>query len=503
MSTKENFNNILQSKFKNWEHPVDEANWSEMRKNLKTARKIEMRFKLAVAGSVLVIAAGIGAYTLLNSNAAKNGAAKPSSTSNVINRASAIAAPGVNSPAAVASLQPITAENNSANQNRVSDKNPNSTVRPDNNTGEVTSTAALENINNVPSGNNQNPETSNISPTIIDITGAHTICSGSFVTLSCNITGGKGELSYTWQPGNLTGKSITVSPTATTVYTLTVGGVSGITTATTTVMVNASPQVAFTSDVQKGCSPVTVQFKDLSVVSSGTPTSWTWNFGNGDMANAQNPVYTYNNPGTYNVNLTVVSSNGCSSTLNIPNMVSVYSHPKASFTLSNQLTTTAGTVVQFRDGSTDSYGISNWSWSFYDGSDNNTSNMQNPSHTYSDTGRFCTRLIVTDVNGCVDSVTNCLDIAPVFNVYIPSAFSPNGDHKNDVFQPKAQYMTSFEMYIFNGQGSEIYHAVNRGWDGTANGGSKVCQEGVYQYKIIVLDAQNMSHTKIGSVTLIK
>jgi gliding motility-associated-like protein len=183
-------------------------------------------------------------------------------------------------------------------------------------------------------------------------------------------------------------------------------------------------------------------------------------------------------------------------------MITVYSHPKASFAVSTQAPTSAGTIVQFRDESTDTYGISSWSWNFYDGTDN-TSNMENPSHTFSDTGVHCIHLVVTNTNGCKDSATTCVAIAPVFNIYIPNAFSPNGDHKNDIFKPVGQYMSSFEMFIFNGQGTQIYHTINKGWDGTADGSSKICSEGVYMYKIIVTDTQNKQHTKSGSVTLIK
>lgn len=188
----------------------------------------------------------------------------------------------------------------------------------------------------------------------------------------------------------------------------------------------------------------------------------------------------------------------------MPNMVSVYAHPKASFTVSTQPSTSMGTPVQFKDGSTDTYGISSWYWNFYDGTDN-TSNLENPSHTYSDTGLHYTRLVVTDINGCKDSATNCLAIAPIFNLYIPTAFSPNGDHRNDAFKPQGQYVKSFEMYIFNMQSMQVYHTddINQGWNGTMTGSRKVCPEGTYIYRIFVADTQNKNHVYTGVVNLLK
>ena len=103
-----------------------------------------------------------------------------------------------------------------------------------------------------------------------------------------------------------------------------------------------------------------------------------------------------------------------------------------------------------------------------------------------------------DAHGCTDTATSCLVINPSFNLYIPSAFSPNGDGKNEVFQPKGQYIKSFEMYIFDRWGAQIYHStdITKGWNGTV-GGSTMAQEDTYVYKILVTDSQNKSHSYVG------
>ncbi|MDH3892509.1 MAG: S8 family serine peptidase [candidate division Zixibacteria bacterium] len=58
----------------------------------------------------------------------------------------------------------------------------------------------------------------------------------------------------------------------------------------------------FTSDVDQGEAPLTVNFSDQSPYS---PTSWDWSFGTGDISSDQNPTYVYNDPGVYDVSLIV------------------------------------------------------------------------------------------------------------------------------------------------------------------------------------------------------
>lgn len=512
MSKEDKFNSILQSKFNNWQHPVGEADWKEMHNQLNSARKAKMRLKWAAAGgSALVLLSSIGIYAFLNRNIDKN-------VSTTI--PSAINSPTKNNVSATAALsQNVVAapvkENRSTEKqvalNTVTAKNTiKGNVNPVKPEANNYSAATLPNASNSNiSSENNPPATPNkqagvASSLSVSISGSNIICSGSSTTLCGAVTGGSGEESYLWQPGNFTSKCITVYPATSTVYTLVVTGSSGTATATEYITVKTAPVVSFNSDIYNGCGPVNVQFKDMSTITSGTMNSWSWNFGDGDVSNSQNPVYTYQNAGNYNVSLTVTSDNGCSSTLNIPDMITVYSHPAAGFTLSSA-STLAGTTVQFKDKSTDAYGISNWLWNFSDGSVDNTSNAENPSHVYSDTGMYCTKLIVMNTHGCRDSVTNCLAIAPIFNLYIPSAFSPNRDGKNDVFQPEGQYVKSFEMYIFNRQGAQVYHTldINKGWNGTMNGGITVCPEDTYIYRISVTDSQNKNHEYTGQVTLLK
>ncbi len=70
------------------------------------------------------------------------------------------------------------------------------------------------------------------------------------------------------------------------------------------------PVANFTSNVTNGSAPLTVQYTDTS---AGSPTSWNWNFGDGQSSTVENPTHTYSEVGNYNVTLNVTNSAGSSS----------------------------------------------------------------------------------------------------------------------------------------------------------------------------------------------
>lgn len=63
----------------------------------------------------------------------------------------------------------------------------------------------------------------------------------------------------------------------------------------------------FISNIISGDTPLTVQFNDMS---TGSPTSWSWDFGDGYTSTEQNPTHTYFSAGTFNVNLIASNANG-------------------------------------------------------------------------------------------------------------------------------------------------------------------------------------------------
>jgi|JI10StandDraft_1071094.scaffolds.fasta_scaffold00736_3 gliding motility-associated-like protein len=167
--------------------------------------------------------------------------------------------------------------------------------------------------------------------------------------------------------------------------------------------IKAQVTANFSGSVTSGCAPLLVQFTDLS---TGSPTSWNWVFGNGNTSANPGPVSAiYPNPGTYTVTLTV--SNGASTDSETKlAYITVYAKPTADFLLSED-TTCVGQNVLLTDASTINAGgsaLTSWSWDYGDGTlqtvATNTTN-----HTYSSVGLFPISVIVTDLNGCTGAKT--------------------------------------------------------------------------------------------------
>jgi gliding motility-associated-like protein len=328
------------------------------------------------------------------------------------------------------------------------------------------------------------------------------ICSGNTVTLMVSSSSSTG-LSYQWMPGGSTSQTITVTPSSTQIYTITATDACGVSSSTVTVDVLPGPTPNFNAELLSGCPPACIPFRDLSSISNGKISQWEWNFGNGDTSNMENPVYCYPKTGLYSVTLTATSDSGCSATLSIKQMITVFSNPAAAFTASPQPTDILQPYIQFTDQSTDAYGIVYWYWNFGSTGDSNTSYLENPHYTYSDTGTYCIKMGVMNQHGCVDTVTNCIVIDPIFTLYIPDAFTPNGDGLNDAFMAKGNDVKTFEMYIFDRWGMQLFHStnINDGWDGTVKG--SVAMEDTYVYMITATDNRNNKHSYTGKVTLIR
>jgi gliding motility-associated-like protein len=142
-------------------------------------------------------------------------------------------------------------------------------------------------------------------------------------------------------------------------------------------------------------------------------------------------------------------------------------------------------------------------WQTFGDATDSTSMLPNPQHTYADTGKYCPMLIVTNTFGCKDTLIQCLVIEPYFTLYIPNAFSPNGDGYNDNFNVVGDYIFDFEMRIFDRWGNLVYHSTNvkNGWNGSMKGTSAI--EDVYVYLINATDYYNKTYSYKGTVTLIK
>ena len=148
-----------------------------------------------------------------------------------------------------------------------------------------------------------------------------------------------------------------------------------------------APVAAFSASPISGSAPLTVSFTDQSI---GSPTSWKWNFGDGNTSTDKNPVHAFNKSGLYSVTLSVSNANG-SNALTKSSYIAVSNSLAAAFS-AYPTSGSAPLSVNFTDGSIGS--STSWKWNFGDG---NTSNETNPVHVFNKTGQYTVSLTVNNL----------------------------------------------------------------------------------------------------------
>ncbi len=190
-----------------------------------------------------------------------------------------------------------------------------------------------------------------------------------------------------------------------------------------------------------------VQFTDLS---TDSPTSWLWNFGDGTTSIAQSPSHIYSNPGTYTVTLTVTNAYGSD---DYTTSVTYYDLVNSSIQILSPLLDNQSILFH-----ADAPGAITWQWSFGDG---NTSNLQSPTNTYTAPGQYTVTLNVTNIDGCYSSTTETIHLESLglasnetdFNIY------PNPNF-GEMHITNNSSISIDNIAITNSLGEEVYHFQN-------------------------------------------
>jgi gliding motility-associated-like protein len=144
--------------------------------------------------------------------------------------------------------------------------------------------------------------------------------------------------------------------------------------------------------------------------------------------------------------------------------------------------------------------ISQYWWNFGDGE---TSSAQNPLYSYERTGEYEVVLTISNADGCKDSTSLLLNLLGKNDLFIPNAFTPDGDGLNDAFMPIftcPERITFYELKIYNRWGRLIFHSTdpNTGWTGDNY------ESAVYTYYIeYMYNSDKRLLHKEGRVTLVK
>ena len=155
-----------------------------------------------------------------------------------------------------------------------------------------------------------------------------------------------------------------------------------------------------------GCAPFDINFLD-STNSNRPIIDWSWDFGDGNFSNIENPIHQYSSIGLFDVSLFIMNDYGCIANKIFPDFVKVNDIPQADFHAS-QLINCPGGNIDFSDLTISASPLTNWLWDFGDG---NVSNLQNPIFQYQLTGIYDVSLIA-ESNNCTDTfkILNYIEI---------------------------------------------------------------------------------------------
>ena len=193
--------------------------------------------------------------------------------------------------------------------------------------------------------------------------------------------------SWTWDFGDGSGSSeqnpsYTYTTPGDFIVSLTVGNPLGNDSAVAASPISVlppSPIADFSVDVTTGIVPLSVNFTDLS---QNFPSSWSWDFGDGNSSTLQNPSHVYTAVGSYSVTLDVTNVSGTSQ-FELPTPIDVLPVPPDADFSADVTSGVTPLAVQFTDLTTLSPSI--WLWKFGDGT---TSTLQNPAHVYTEPGVY-------------------------------------------------------------------------------------------------------------------
>ncbi|MBS1645750.1 MAG: gliding motility-associated C-terminal domain-containing protein [Bacteroidetes bacterium] len=216
------------------------------------------------------------------------------------------------------------------------------------------------------------------------------------------------------------------------------------------------------------------------------------------FTNATNGIINLANsaPGVYTIYNTTAATGGCSAVVDSFNVTitqvkaAISASPNSGF---------ADLDVAFTNGSSTGANIS-YLWNF--GALGGSSSEFNPSYTFHQPGTYTVNLLVS--NGACSDTANVVIFVDETTLYIPNAFTPDGDHLNESFGPVGYGIGNkdYGFYIFNRWGEKLYesHTPYEAWDGTYKGQTVQCD--VYVWKLIYF-TNGKDNQKAGTVTVIR
>ncbi|MBL0273127.1 MAG: gliding motility-associated C-terminal domain-containing protein [Chitinophagaceae bacterium] len=246
-------------------------------------------------------------------------------------------------------------------------------------------------------------------------------------------------------------------------------------------------------DFFASCDSGYVRFTNKSPGLQNPGGQYTWDFGDGNISTIVNPLYTYDQSGSYPVKLKLITTNQCLD----DSLTKMVTMPPLPLTISDHQTIFTGQRIQLF---ANAPGNNNYLWSPANG-------LNNPAlaRPFASPQQDITyKVKVTNGKGCSGEDSVHITIVDLDDIYVPSAFTPNNDGKNDQIKPF--YGSKFalkEFSIFNRWGERVFTTRNQGegWTGKINGLEQ--NPGVYIWILKYTNDTGKTLERKGSLVLIR
>jgi gliding motility-associated-like protein len=324
-------------------------------------------------------------------------------------------------------------------------------------------------------------------------------CENSGVKLSTPFKGnafhwtGPGSFSSHYQEAFIPNVSASMSG----VYTLTASDANYCSiTSTLALTVHPAPTAELFSSKNNLCAPYCTEIKTNINAKGGAITKTSYLVDERPVEAFQS-IYCFTDPGYHLLTLSCEDENTCKGFAQL--YIQAYPRPVADFQLFPQEPVVGKDEVLFTNTSSGEQQIS-WQW-YLGGSNKPVSLDKDVSWLFQNTGTQTMAMVVWNAWGCADTMIKTVQVLEDFCFYVPNAFTPNDDGRNEFFQVKGIGITAFELRIFDRWGECIFHSNDQetAWDGTYKGA--VCKSDVYAWKIKATGVNTKSKSLQGHVTL--
>jgi len=229
---------------------------------------------------------------------------------------------------------------------------------------------------------------------------------------------------------------------------------------------------------------------------TGNATGLLWDFGDGQTSTQIAPTHAYQQAGRYTVTLIADNPATCNGADTARRAITILPQPIANFDF-EPIIPEPNLPIRFINlsASADRY-----RWAFGDGGN---STLKDPEHFYKKSGTYKTCLTAVSNAGCLDTL--CREVVADVRIAadVPTAFSPNGDGKNDVLYVRGAAIETVAFRVYNRWGQLVFETTDpqKGWDGTWNGQPQ--EADAYAYTLTVSFIDGTATSKNGHITLLR